>query len=104
MARLYEPVMIGLGGGWISFRGFESAASDGGPIGYVQEWRCYLVPGRKRSNPSSGWASRHFFDTKIFWRRRFEPFFRKIAGQCRVLGRIFAQGLPFIPGKKWASR
>ena len=43
LARLYEPVMIGLGGWWLSFRGFESVASDGGPIGYVQEWRCYLI-------------------------------------------------------------
>jgi hypothetical protein len=50
----------------------------------------YLVLGRKRSAPSIGRASRRFFETKIFWKRRFEPFFCKIAGQCRVLGRSFA--------------
>lgn len=42
LAQLYEPVMVGLGNWWISFRGYESFNSDGGPTSYMQEWRCYV--------------------------------------------------------------
>ena len=42
IARLFEPVMTNLGSWWICFRGYESMSADGGPIGYVQEWRCYI--------------------------------------------------------------
>lgn len=42
LATLYEPTLIGLGSGWISFRGFENRPADSGPVGYVQEWRCYI--------------------------------------------------------------
>ena len=45
---LYEPVIIGLGSGWLAFRGFESLAlTDGGTVSFVQEWRC-LVTERAR--------------------------------------------------------
>ena len=41
---LYEPVIIGLGNGWLSFRGFESLAiADGGTVSFVQEWRCRVT-------------------------------------------------------------
>ena len=45
---LYEPVIIGLGNGWLAFRRFESLAiADGGTVSFVQEWRC-RVTGRAR--------------------------------------------------------
>ena len=41
---LYEPVIIGLGNGWLAFRGFESLAlTDGGTVSFVQEWRCRVT-------------------------------------------------------------
>ena len=40
---LYEPVMVGLGHWWISFRGFESVKLHEGLVSYAQEWRCYVV-------------------------------------------------------------
>ena len=44
LLRLYEPVIIGLGNGWLSFRGFESlAAADGAAVSFVQEWRCKVT-------------------------------------------------------------
>ena len=43
LLRLYEPVMIGLGSGWISFRGFESFKTAEGVSSLVQEWRCRIV-------------------------------------------------------------
>ncbi len=41
LARLYEPVLTGLGGDYIAFRGYE--VRDGAT--YLQEWRC-CVGGR----------------------------------------------------------
>jgi hypothetical protein len=38
LARLYEPVLTGLGGNYIAFRGYE--VRDGAT--YLQEWRCYV--------------------------------------------------------------
>ena len=44
LLRLYEPVIIGLGNGWLSFRGFESlATADGAAVSFVQEWRCKVT-------------------------------------------------------------
>ncbi len=42
LAVLYEPVMIGLGTGWISFRGFDAIDTGDGSVGFVQEWRCRM--------------------------------------------------------------
>ena len=38
---LYEPELVAVGADALLLRGFES--SNG--VGYVQEWRCVLVPG-----------------------------------------------------------
>ncbi len=44
LLRLYEPILIGLGNGWLTFRGFESlATTDGGTVSFVQEWRCRVT-------------------------------------------------------------
>jgi len=43
LLRLYEPVIIGLGNGWLSFRGFESFPTADGAVSVVQEWRCKIT-------------------------------------------------------------
>lgn len=40
LLRLYEPVITGVGNGWLAFRGFESIATADGAVSFVQEWRC----------------------------------------------------------------
>jgi hypothetical protein len=42
-AQLFEPEMIGLAHGWIVFRGYEAIPGEGGPISFLQEWRCRLI-------------------------------------------------------------
>lgn len=44
LATLYEPVLLGLGDNVLRFRGYERASSEEGAIGFVQEWRCELLP------------------------------------------------------------
>jgi hypothetical protein len=43
LATLFDPVLTNLGNGVLQFKGIERVASDYGPAGYAQEWRCELA-------------------------------------------------------------
>src|SRR5262245_41498479 len=42
--RLYEPVLVGIGDGVISLRGFERVGTNEEPVAVVQEWYCVVNP------------------------------------------------------------